>query len=214
MLVKVLPLGAIGANCYIVKDEESGEAAVIDCGAFNGELKKALRDDVGRVKYILLTHGHFDHVLGVPELRRLTGARVLIHENDADCLYDERRSLIFRHAPGTQELINADGFLRDGDVLSLGSLEIRVIHTPGHSKGSVCFICGDCIFTGDTLFCKAFGRTDFPDGDMRDLRESIKRLFALPGGYTVYPGHNRSTTLEAERKTNRILRNKDVFGDN
>lgn len=214
MKVERLPLGEVQANTYILRDEETGEIAIIDCGECTPSLLERLeKHGLDNVKYIILTHGHFDHIFGVPELKKLTGAPVLIHENDADCLYDEMRSLAYRHFPDEQVFIKADGFLGEGDVLKLGEQEIRVLHTPGHSKGSVCLVCADMLFTGDTLFCRTVGRTDFPDGDFQEMMSSIKKLINLEGDYIVYPGHNRSTTLDIERKTNRFLRNKDVFTD-
>ncbi|MDR1630002.1 MAG: MBL fold metallo-hydrolase [Oscillospiraceae bacterium] len=214
MQIKIMPLGELQANSYILTHGPSGETALIDCGECTPQLVSELEKcGLEKIKYILLTHGHFDHIFGVPDVKRLTGVPVMVHKDDADCLFDENRSLAHRYFPGEQELFRADRLLEDGDVLSLGGQEIRVLHTPGHSKGSVCYVCGNLIFSGDTLFSRTVGRTDFPGGSVDELGQSVKKLFALPGDYIVYPGHHRLTTMETERKTNRFLRNQDVFGD-
>ncbi len=206
MEVKTFVVSEMRSNCYFLTDEESGECAVIDCGAFEDYLHDTLNSsDIKKVKCILLTHGHLDHILGVPELKRQTGAPVCIHTNDEVCLYDEKRSFMSAHRPGEQELMKADILLGDGDILYLGKNKIECLHTPGHSSGSVCFLCGNLLFTGDTLFCRTIGRTDFEDSCDDDMNISLKRLYELPGDYKVYPGHNRSSTLQFERETNRYL---------
>ena len=201
-------LGVIDANCYVLVDEKSGEAAVIDAGDFNENLKKILRlNEIKLVKYILLTHGHYDHIFGVYDTREYTGARVAIHEEDAACLYDEKQSLAYQF-DNEQKLLKPDILLRDDMKLTVGDIEITVMHTPGHTKGGVCFICEKerIIFSGDTLFCKTCGRTDLPGGDWQSLKESLLRLVALKGDYTVYPGHNIETKLDFEKTHNRYLR--------
>ncbi len=200
-------MGMIGENCYALTDEESGLTAIVDPGAMTEELRDFLRTlPAGAVPYILLTHGHFDHILGVPEVRRMTGAQIVIHELDAPCLEDERESLADQECPGVQEYVPADILVREGDEIALGSLTLQVMHTPGHTRGGVCYRCGDVIFSGDTLFCHTCGRTDFPGGSMEEMLGSLRRLAALEGDCTVYPGHNRETTLSEERVRNRYMR--------
>jgi len=223
MKITAILLGPLKTNCYILTDEGSGETAVIDPGVWEASLGGAFDEEsVKKIKYILLTHGHFDHILGVHELKRLSGAEVLIHKADADCLYDERRSLLFLSpddsrydefikyiyplAPGQQIPVHADAFLSDGDILRLGETEIRVVHTPGHSAGSVCFIADGNVFSGDTLFRLTVGRTDFKDGDEKALLASLMRLMELPDEYAVYPGHHRPTAVGFERVKNHFLR--------
>ena len=206
MNLQTLVIGHIETNCYILTDSKSGDTAVIDPCWLTDELKAAV-DCAGGVKYILLTHGHFDHICGVHDLREYTGAEVAIHESDADCLFDEKKSL----ADGSGypfKPVRADIILRDGDVLELGGKEIKVMHTPGHTKGGVCFICESdrMIFSGDTLFHSTVGRTDFEGGSFKEIIESVERLQSLDGDYDVYPGHNRSTTLERERTRNFYMR--------
>lgn len=207
MIIERFPMGPIAANCYALLDEASGEAAVIDPGAFEQPLVDYLGSDaVKKVRYILLTHGHYDHLMGVAQVKKLTGTPVYIHPGDAACLTDESESLADTHLPGQQNYVTPDGFLEEGMELPLGELTIRVLHTPGHSRGGVCFVVGDVIFSGDTLFRHTCGRTDLPGGDYATLMHSLERLARLPGDYQVYPGHNRSTTLAHERTHNRYLR--------
>ena len=196
------------ANCYLIADEESGESAVIDPGWFFDGLREKI--DVGEVqkpKYILLTHGHFDHILGVAALSEYTGAKVASHEADAQCLSDPEKSLACE-TECVQTPTKADILLHDGDEIALGRHKLKVMHTPGHTQGSVCYIDGQerVIFSGDTLFCRTVGRTDFAGGSAEQMTQSIIRLRALEGDYTVYPGHNRETTLDDERERNIFMR--------
>lgn len=196
----------IFSNCYLLVDEKTGEGAVVDPAWYGDALKKAIGDT--KIKYILLTHGHFDHIFGVHGLREASGAKVVIHEKDAGHLLDPKKSLAEGNFTETQIPVEADMFVKDGDILTLGDEEIKVMHTPGHTMGSVCYICENdrVIFSGDTLFCMTAGRTDFPDGSDEMMIASLKRLIALEGDYVVYPGHNRMTTLESERKRNWYIR--------
>lgn len=200
-------MGMLGENCYTLTDEKSGLTAVIDPGAMTAELEGYLNSlPAGSVPYILLTHGHFDHILGVVRAQQLTGAKIVIHELDAPCLLDEKESMASYDYPGIQEYVKADVLVKEGDEIALGDLKIKVLHTPGHTKGGVCYLCGDVIFSGDTLFCHTCGRTDFPGGSMEEMLNSLQRLAGLEGDYTVYPGHNRATTLAEERVKNRYMR--------
>lgn len=197
------------ANCYMLVDEKTGEAAIVD-PAFYGEVLKNAIADAGdiKIKYILLTHGHFDHILGAHDLKEATGAAVVIHANDADHLIDPKKSLAEGNIPDPQLPVKADLLVKEGDILTLGEEEIKVMHTPGHTMGGVCYILEKdrTIISGDTLFCMTAGRTDFFDGSDELMIESLKRLIALDGDYKVLPGHNRATTLESERKRNWYIR--------
>lgn len=194
--------GMVYANCYIVKDEESGDAFVVDPGAYNKRFEAALRAaGVEELRYILLTHGHFDHISGVKALKESFGGEIVIHAEDAECLYDKSKSLASKFF-FPQHDVTADVLVKDGDRLSFGGGEIEVIHTPGHTRGSVCYVTEDIMLSGDTLFRNSIGRTDFPGGSLEEMKESLKRLAALERNYTVYPGHAESTTLEAEKKYN------------
>ena len=204
--VDSLALGPVSANTYIVTDDATGETAVIDAGACTEELLDKLKDK--SVRYILLTHGHYDHILGVPALKAHTGAEVLIHKADADCFWDTEKSLASFDHSFSQTPMKADRLLSDGDEIHLGDTVLSVLHTPGHTKGGVCYIDYQdrLIFSGDTLFCLTAGRTDFPGGSFEELMASLITLRNLPGDYIVYPGHNRATTLEHERVRNRYMR--------
>lgn len=194
--------GMVYANCYIVTDEESKEAFVVDPGVYNKRFEAALRAaGVEKLRYILLTHGHFDHISGVKALKEDFGGDVVIHREDAGCLYDKSKSLASKFF-FPQHDVTADVLVDDGQRLPFGEGEIEVIHTPGHTKGSVCYTIEDIMLSGDTLFKSSIGRTDFPGGSIEEMKESLKRLAALERNYTVYPGHAESTTLEREKKYN------------
>lgn len=199
MQVKVLQVGPIGTNCYILEDEAAKLAAVIDPGDEAEKILSVLKEDGVETRYILLTHGHYDHTTGVPDLHRaLPEAQVYIHKADAQ----GAGSRLFPLAGEIADL----HFYDEGDTLPLGGLTIHVLHTPGHSKGGVTLQVGDVLFCGDTLFAGSCGRTDLNGGSYEEIMQSLKRLGRLPGDYHVCPGHDVTSTLERERKTNPFLR--------
>ena len=199
MKVKVLCVGPIGTNCYILEDEEAGLAAVIDPGDEADKILKALREDGVTVEYILLTHGHYDHTTAVPELHKaLPQAKIYIHRADANGAGNQ----LFPLAGQVEGLRYYD----EGDELKLGTLTIQVLHTPGHSKGSVTLKVADVLFCGDTLFAGSCGRTDFAGGSYAEIMDSLKRLGELEGDFYVCPGHDITSTLERERRSNPFLR--------
>lgn len=199
MQVKVLQVGPIGTNCYILEDEAAKLAAVIDPGDEAEKILSVLKEDGVETRYILLTHGHYDHTTGVPDLHRaLPEAQVYIHKADA-------QGAGCRLFPLAGEIADLH-FYDEGDTLPLGGLTIHVLHTPGHSKGGVTLQVGDVLFCGDTLFAGSCGRTDLNGGSYEEIMQSLKRLGQLPGDYHVCPGHDVTSTLERERKTNPFLR--------
>ncbi|MCR5151193.1 MAG: MBL fold metallo-hydrolase [Clostridiales bacterium] len=196
-------------NTYVVFDEESCSAAVIDPGLYDENLKKAINENSLNVEKIILTHGHFDHILGVSGLKEATGACVYIHPLDAEMLRSSEKSLLDLFGIGVKQIpVDYDKKLCDGDTVSVGDSAFSVLHTPGHTRGSCCFVNekDKVIFSGDTLFCRTVGRTDFSGGSAEDMMHSIKRLISLPGDYRVFTGHNIPTTLESERNRNIFIR--------
>lgn len=199
MQVKVLQVGPIGTNCYLLEDEKAHVAAVIDPGDEAGRILQVIKDDGVDVKYILLTHGHYDHTTAVPELHQaLPQAEIYIHKADAN----GAGSRLFPLAGQIPDL----KFYDEGNALTLGELTIQVLHTPGHSKGSVTLKVGDVLFCGDTLFAGSCGRTDLAGGSYAEIMASLKKLGQLPGDYHVCPGHDVTSTLERERRSNPFLR--------
>ena len=192
-------MGPIGTNCYLLEDEKAHVAAVIDPGDEAGRILQVIKDDGVDVKYILLTHGHYDHTTAVPELHQaLPQAEIYIHKADAN----GAGSRLFPLAGQIPDL----KFYDEGNALTLGELTIQVLHTPGHSKGSVTLKVGDVLFCGDTLFAGSCGRTDLAGGSYEEIMASLKKLGELPGDYHVCPGHDVTSTLERERRSNPFLR--------
>lgn len=197
-------LPPIEENCYILNVGE-GKAVIIDPGSHPEIIEDALEKQGLTPEKILLTHGHFDHMSGAKQLREKYGAKVYINRNDECMLSDKSKSGALLAPFLEYTPVECDGYLKEGDVIKQGETEIKVIETPGHSKGSVCFIIGDCIFTGDTLFAGSAGRTDLYLGDYNELISSLKRLAALEGDYYLYCGHGDDTTLNKERTFNPFL---------
>ena len=196
-------LGYMGTNCYLVKDEKSGKALVVDPAVYDSDLIKMLQDgDVSKLEYILLTHGHFDHIMGAKLLSQNYGGKIVIHAIDEECFTDGEKPLLNEMLVAGEPPERADFIVNDGDILPFGDMQIKVIHTPGHTPGSVCYVLDDVILSGDTLFAGTVGRTDFPGGSMQQMKQSLKKLEALQGQYKVFPGHNEATTLEFEKQNN------------
>ncbi len=209
-IIKLKPLSVCGTNSYIVAGEQ-GNAALIDAPDDADYILSELQARKLTLKKILLTHGHFDHIGAVSELADLTGCEVYVHEADISKLTDVNGSLVTHFGLNEfNEYKNAKTF-KDGDIINMDELEFRVIHTPGHTSGSVCFAVGDDMFTGDTLFARSIGRTDMPDGNISQMMSSLKKLASFNKNYNVYPGHMSATTLEYEKKYNPYMRG--AFGD-
>lgn len=199
MKISVMQVGLIATNCYILEDEGTGKAAVIDPGDEADRILSVLQKAGVTVEYILLTHGHYDHTTAVPALHQaLPEAKIYIHQADAN----GAGSQLFPLAGQVDDLFLYD----EGDTLPLGGLTIEVLHTPGHSLGSVTLRVKGALFTGDTLFAGDCGRTDLPGGSYEQILRSLGRLGKLEGVSQVLPGHGPTSTMETERRVNEYLR--------
>lgn len=208
---KLKPLSICDTNSYIVVSDK-GNAALIDAPDNSAYIMEQLDFYGAKLKKILLTHGHFDHIGAVDDLVNKTGCQVFVHFFDKPKLSDEDGMLAsFFRLPNCRKYQGEVTLIDDGDVIELDELEFKVIHTPGHTSGSVCFLCEDYLFTGDTVFAKSCGRTDMPDGDSKAMRESLSKIARLSGDYHVYPGHMVTSTLKEEKKYNSYL--NEFYGD-
>ncbi len=198
--IKCVNFGAVGANCYLVETEDV--KIVVDPFDLNEKIDIFLKTD--KPKYVFLTHCHFDHILGAERIRKKYGAKIAIGKYDAAGLSDPYFSLS-EMAGYNQDPFYADILFFGGDVFEVGKTRIKVIHTPGHTLGSVCYMLDEYIFTGDTLFQGTVGRTDFPTGDYSALKKSLETIKNLNGDYKLFAGHGLSTTLSREKKTNPYL---------
>lgn len=207
MIIKTLQLGELNANCYIAVTAP-GQCVAFDIGGTPRLLLEYLKMNNLKLTKIFLTHGHFDHISGVEDVRAATGAEVFVHESDAPMLESSALSLHASMSIMPFKNITVYSIVRDNCVITDGNVSFRVLHTPGHSHGSVCYICDEekVIFSGDTLFCCSIGRTDFHGGDSNYMKQSLRKLYDLDGDYKVYPGHNETTELEYERKNNPYMR--------
>ena len=195
--------GSMDNNCSLIIDEKTNQSALVDCNEFSQKMIDMIGDT--DLKYILLTHGHFDHIIGAKSVKEKYGAQVVISKEDEPMLNSSKLSLaVFCNAP--QNNVDADIIVKDGDEITLGETKIKVMATPGHTSGSVCYIAENCIFSGDTLFYCSCGRTDFPSGSHEQMMSSLQKLKALDGDYKVYTGHNNLTTLDFERKNNPYMK--------
>lgn len=203
MILKTFPLGLIGANSYLLIDEESKEAILIDLGGDFTQIKNELEKNNATLKFILNTHGHFDHIMGERDAQNIVDVPVFVHENDKNLVENLPKQLErFGFVENAEPPKNINTFT-ENDTFKLGGKEIKVIHTPGHTPGSVCFLIDKNLFSGDTLFYTSVGRTDFEGGSFKELSNSIKeKLFKLDDDITVYPGHDTKTSIGYEKKYN------------
>ncbi len=198
-------MGAMGANCYVFWCEETKQGVVVDPGDEGMQIYRWVTELGIEITRILLTHGHLDHIGAVDELRERFGCPVFIHSRDAEMLTDARKNLSAYFGPGFS-FKAADGFLQDGQLLMVGNKSLKVLHTPGHSPGSVCLLTDEGVISGDTLFAGSIGRTDFPGGSLDELLRGVEtKLLTLPDDTPVYPGHGESTSIGRERVENPFL---------
>lgn len=204
MQVKSMQLGMIGTNCYIFWDDNSKECAVVDPGDDGQQVARLIQGLKLEPVAVLLTHSHFDHILGIPGLRESwPGLPVYCHPAD---IPEEISESMFGMTTPTVTAFGDLTRYTEGDKVSIGPLTVEVLHTPGHTKGSVTLKVDGVLFTGDTLFRGSMGRTDLPGGSYSELMASLGKLARLPGDYKVYPGHECFTTLDNERQTNYFVR--------
>ncbi|NLY66105.1 MAG: MBL fold metallo-hydrolase [Tissierellia bacterium] len=201
-----IPAGIYAANCYLVYDEDTKEGIVIDPGGDADDIINKIEELGLDIKYIVLTHGHGDHIAGVEDLKKYTNAKVAIHKDDAPMVRNGEKNLSSRMAMGTVE-IEPDILLDEDDVIEFGKLSGKVIHTPGHTPGGISLKIEDSLFTGDTLFAGSIGRTDFEGSSYDSIINSIKtKLIVFPDETRVYPGHGPSTSIKMEKRNNPFLR--------
>ncbi|MEW6189128.1 MAG: MBL fold metallo-hydrolase [Actinomycetota bacterium] len=204
MILRRLIVGPLAANCYILAAFKGSEAAVIDPGAEGERILKAIEGDDLKLKYIINTHGHCDHFGACDQLAKATGAKIFIHADDAELLEKpvENLSLIYgAHSSSA----SWDELLKEGQIMTVGELKLKILHTPGHTRGSISILVDDLLFTGDLLFKGSVGRTDFPSSSWDKLMESLKKIISLPDSTKIYPGHGPETTLIQEKELNPFL---------
>jgi hydroxyacylglutathione hydrolase len=206
MILETLLVGPLGVNCYIVGDDKTREALVIDPGGNARDILDTLRRGRLQLVAIVATHAHFDHLLALDEVRAQTRAPFLIHAAEVQVLANAATGALFFGFTMRQPA-PADRLVREGDEVRAGSVSLKVLHTPGHSPGGICLLYEKCVFVGDTLFQGGIGRVDLPGGDYATLMRSIRdQLLTLPGDTIVYPGHGDATTIDAEKQLNPFLR--------
>ena len=205
MLVKKYTAGMYRTNCYLVIDENTKECAIIDCTDVVPGMDEYIESNKLSVKYIIFTHGHFDHIGGLSYYFDKYKPAVAIHSFDANCLTDEKANFTYP-APYKFIPVKPTTLLSDGDKIKIGGITLNVIHTPGHTKGGICLYEDGCLFSGDTLFYRSVGRTDFPGGSFEEIKKSVLKLFELPDNTKVYPGHGEETTIAEEKFENPFVR--------
>ena len=203
MILRKFVVGQIANNDFLLID--NGEAALIDASATIPELDSVLKENNAELKYIFLTHGHFDHIMGIKELQDKHDLKVYVHEDDKPIIDDTNK---FLQAVGMDEIEipRIDVLLKDGDKVKVGNIELDVIHLPGHTPGGVGYRTGNMLFSGDTIFLGSIGRTDLPGGDYDTLVKNIReRIFTLPENTVIHTGHGAETSVEYEKKYNSFV---------
>lgn len=205
MFFQHFTVGPLDVNCYLIADDDTKDAVCIDPGGNVDDILKSLTKNNLKLKYIINTHGHFDHIGGNAVLREITGALFAVHTDDAVLLKDAVSQAAF-FGIISEDSPKPDILLKDNDMLAVGGFKIKVIHTPGHTKGGISLLINEMLFTGDTLFAGSVGRTDFPGGSQTQLINSIKnKLMVLDEDIKVYPGHGQPTTIGKEKRNNIFL---------
>lgn len=202
MIIKTLSLGVNTTNCYILIDEKTNKAVVIDPADNVNAILSALDNAEAHLEMILLTHGHYDHIQALDDLRLATNAPAGIHLEDEEMLYDAKKSHQLYYNGNTKPYNKIDFTFEEGQHFAVGNSPITVMHTPGHSKGSSCFIGNGFIISGDTLFAGSMGRYDLHGGNFTQIMASLTRLQGIDGNPNVYPGHGPATCMDDERRYN------------
>ncbi|NLM20812.1 MAG: MBL fold metallo-hydrolase [Peptococcaceae bacterium] len=204
-MIESIVTPGMGVNCYLVSCDKTGKAILVDPGAGSKMISNWLKEKNKDVQYIVLTHGHWDHLGAVEDLRRELGVKVAIHKDDAAMLTDPKLNLSY-YSGRNMALSPAEILLEDNQILKIGEMEVKVLHTPGHTPGGICLLTKDGLLSGDTLFSTSIGRTDFPNGDLNLLLKNIReKLMVLDDNLPVYPGHEEFTSIGRERKYNPFL---------
>jgi hydroxyacylglutathione hydrolase len=204
MIIQTLILGPMQANCYLLECEKTHSAIVIDPGDDADQVLYLINERKLKLEIIINTHGHIDHIAANTDLKEKTTAKLYIHRADADMIINQQGNLsAFIGMPFAS--VPPDRLLDDGDIINAGEMSLKVIHTPGHSPGSICLLADDVIFTGDLLFASSIGRYDFPGSSYDLIMESLKKIMEFGDDLTVYPGHGPETTIGEERLTNPFL---------
>ena len=205
MKIKSMEVGSFAANCYLVSCEETGESILIDPGAQAQQILQMVEDAEAKVKYIVHTHGHVDHMGAAADIKKALGVPLLIHDADSELIKNPHDDLGAYF--GEVKPVHPDRSLQDREKITFGNAELEIITTPGHSKGSVCLYGETILFSGDTLFSGSIGRTDLPGGSFDEIIRSIKeKLLVLPDDTAVYPGHGPATTIAREKQYNPFLK--------
>jgi len=209
MRIETIVSGQLSNNTYIIIDEDTHKCAIIDPALHSNGIIEFFRENPQlEVEYIIATHGHFDHVTQIAVIKEMFGGQVIIHKDDEELLKSPNNLYYVRQTNAKNKILHADILVSGGEVLELGSLQLQIIHTPGHSKGSICIRCGDYLFSGDTLFKDDVGRTDLYGGSEVELRNSIKNVLGqIKENLIVLPGHYERTTLNYEKENNPYFKN-------
>lgn len=203
--IKVYIVTEIMTNCYLITDKDTGEMAVVDPGGKSERLINDIKISGGKLKYVILTHGHYDHIGYAEQLASSFNAKIVCGEYTNEFLSNNLLNHSCFHPDFDIQPFSGDIILSEGDSFNLGNTKIKYIATPGHTKDSGCFIFDNNIITGDTLFRESYGRTDLPTGDDEAMINSIRRLKNIEGNYNVYPGHGMMSDLDYERKNNYLM---------
>lgn len=204
--IKIIPVGILETNCYILSDPETLKGIIVDPGDESEKIAETVEEAGLTIKYIINTHGHYDHIGADLKLKKHFNAQVLVHEKDGPLMENPMLNLSFMKPHVETASLKPDRLLKEGDEIAAGAISLKVIHTPGHTPGCICLLGDGFILTGDTLFAGSAGRTDLPGGSYEDIIESIQiKLKQLPDALKVYPGHGPSSTIGEEKRNNPFM---------